>query len=172
MKWLNCEKMKLLLIVFVFMFVLGGGIVKADFIWARKADMPTMRYDFSTSVVGGKIYAFGGDGATTRVDEYNPVTDTWTRKADMPTPRSMGLSTCVVNDKIYLFGGETSSARSKVEVYDPATDTWAEQTELPSPRVSPVASVVDGTIYTIGGISSELGYRTNSRSSRCSRSGT
>ncbi len=45
-----------------------------------------------------------------------------------------------------------------MEVYDPATDTWAEQTELPSPRVSPVASVVDGIIYTIGGKSSELGY--------------
>jgi len=152
MKWLNGYKMRLMLVGFVAAMVLGIGSAKADYIWKRKADMPTTRYGHSTSVVNGKIYAFGGAGALTRVDEYDPATDTWTRKADMPTARR-GCSTCVVNEKICVIGGgggPSGGAIATVEVYDPATDTWAEQTEVPTPRGDPVLGVVDGVIYVIG----------------------
>ena len=33
MKWLNCKKMKVLLVVFVAAIVLGGGNANADFIF-------------------------------------------------------------------------------------------------------------------------------------------
>ena len=91
--------------------------------WTPKADMPTGRTYFSTSVVNGKIYAIGGLTTGTNhlspVEEYDPVTDTWTRKADMPTARS-GLTTSAVNGKIYAIGGYVGGGApvSTVEEYD------------------------------------------------------
>jgi len=157
---LNCKKMRLVLVGYLAVIVIRGGIVKADFTWTQKTEMPIKRTDHSTSVVAGKIYVIGGWNAIgewnpqwealTRVDEYDPITDTWTRKADMPTVRG-DTSTCVVNDKIYVFGDLEDEPVPVVEVYDPATDTWAEQTELPTKRLRCTTSVVDGVIYVIGG---------------------
>ena len=94
--------------------------------WRPKADMPTARTLFSTSVVNGRVYAIGGftsglGGRFSTVEEYDPATDTWTRKAGMPTPRSM-LTTSVVNGKIYAIGGSIGNgpnAIATVEEYDP-----------------------------------------------------
>jgi N-acetylneuraminic acid mutarotase len=152
MKQLNDYRMRIVFVGFVTAIGLGGGSAKANDTWLRKNDMSTTRYLLSTSVVDGKIYAIGGAGGLTRVDEYNPVTDTWTNKADMST-EMYSASTCVVNGMIYVMGGESIGGEpvSMVQVYDPTTDTWAEQTELPTQRVWFSTSVVDDKIYVIGG---------------------
>ncbi len=125
--------------------------------WTSKADMPTSRLCFSTSVVNGKIYAIGGgysiEGPHTGiVEEYNPVTDTWTRKVDMPTGR-IGHAASVVNGKIYVFGGDVRAevSCSTVEEYDPATDTWAARAAMPIKRTFLCSCAVDGKIYVFGG---------------------
>jgi N-acetylneuraminic acid mutarotase len=124
--------------------------------------MPTGRWELSTCVVDGKIYAIGGAGpewqALGSVEEYDPATDTWTTKSEMPTARQ-GLSTNVVNGKIYAIGGGVSNSESygsvetysTVEEYDPATDTWTTKSEMPTSRGFHSANVVDGKIYIIGG---------------------
>jgi len=133
--------------------------------WTTKAEMPTGRWNLSTSVVDGKIYAIGGAGpvyeALSTVEVYDPVTDTWMAKSPMPTARE-GLSTSIVNGKIYAIGGlsGTSSSRmtvdvfSAVEEYDPATDTWSVKSPMPTARAHHYAHVVAGKIYIIGGASS------------------
>ena len=40
-----------------------------------------------------------------KVEMYDPETDTWEQRADMPTPRS-AVSTSVVDGKIFVIGGE------------------------------------------------------------------
>jgi len=75
--------------------------------WTQKADMPTARWGLSTSVVDGRIYAFGGIGSFKKVEEYDPATDTWTEKTDMPTGRVF-LASSAVDRKIYVIGGENS----------------------------------------------------------------
>jgi N-acetylneuraminic acid mutarotase len=134
----------------------------ADGIWTTMADMPTGRWELSTCVVDGKIYAIGGAGpvfqALRTVEVYDPATDTWTTKSEMPTARQ-GLSTSVVNGKIYAIGGGAASSASyasietfsTVEEYDPATDTWTAKSEMPTARLCHHASVVNGRIYIIGG---------------------
>ncbi len=136
----------------------------AEDTWTTKADMPTVRWELSTCVVDGKIYAIGGAGpvyqALRTVEVYNPATDTWTTKSEMPTARQ-GLSTSVVNGRIYAIGGSASSSSgystssvknfSTVEEYDPETDTWATKSEMPTARGYHSANVVDGRIYVIGG---------------------
>ena len=82
--------------------------------WTEKADMPTVRSDFSTCVVDGKIFVIGGslrleiheygDLSLSTVEMYDPETDTWEGKANMPTVRS-NVSVSVVDGKIYAIGG-------------------------------------------------------------------
>ena len=127
--------------------------------WSTKADMPTARVWFSTSVVEGKIYAIGGALVTreplSTVEVYDPTTDTWTTKTPMPTARAAHAA-AVVDGIIYVIGGGTVSAQpggfSVVEAYDPATDTWTRKADIPAPRASLSTSGVGGKIYAIGGI--------------------
>ena len=136
--------------------------VAADGIWTKRADMPTGRWELSTCVVDGKIYAIGGAGpvwqALGSMEEYDPTTDTWTTKSEMPTARQ-GLSTSVVDGKIYAIGGGAASSSSynsvetysTVEEYDPAPDIWTTKSPMPTARGFHSANVVDGKIYVIGG---------------------
>ena len=128
--------------------------------WTTKEPMSTARGGLGVAVVNGKIYAIGGSNNETQLgvtEEYNPVTDTWTAKASMPTPRS-GFAIAVYQNKIYCIGGMTGDSENFVsgitgitEVYDPATDKWATKAPMPTPRADLCASVVNGTIYCIGG---------------------
>ena len=140
--------------------------------WTRKADMPTARIGFATSVVNGKVFVIGGniqlkrgefgDLSVSRVEMYDPKTDTWERKSDMPTARS-GVSVSVVDGKIYAIGGtktktiqaprgfsSESEELATVEMYDPVTDTWTQKSDMPSPKKT-MTCVVNGKIYAIGG---------------------
>jgi N-acetylneuraminic acid mutarotase len=126
-----------------------------------KTDMPTSRHVHRACAVNEKIYVMGGitsvgcDFPITKVEEYDPSTDTWDpTKTDMPTPReSFGLS--AVDGKIYAIGGQAnncSSYLSVVEEYDPSTDTWdPTKTDMLTPRGGLSTSVVNGKIYAIGG---------------------
>ena len=140
--------------------------------WTQKADMPTVRSDFSTCVVDGKIFVIGGslrlkmdeygEQSISTVEMYDPKTDTWEGKANMPTVRS-NVSVSVVDGRIYAIGGSKlkkyqvprgfgieSEELPTVEMYDPATDTWTQKTDMPTPRKTKTC-VVDGKIYAVGG---------------------
>jgi N-acetylneuraminic acid mutarotase len=143
--------------------------------WTRRADMPTPRNALSAAVVDGKVYAIGGWGydrprggwesidptATgqdfSRVEVYDPETDTWTTRADMPTPRSH-MTVSALGGKIYAIGGGARIVAGRsgewlqlLEVYDTATNRWARAADLPTPRSVMSSSVVDGRIYVMGG---------------------
>jgi N-acetylneuraminic acid mutarotase len=163
MKWLKGYRIRLMLVGVVAAIVLGGGRAHADFTWARRSDLPVKNMQPSTSIVGGKIYVIGGWHAIgewnpqwqalTRVDVYDPTTDTWTRKADMPTGRGH-TNACVVDGKIYVIGGDSGPGFSSiptVEVYDPVTDTWTQKADMTSRRYWFSTCAVDGIIYVIGG---------------------
>ena len=143
--------------------------------WTRKANMPTPRSYFSTSVVNGKIFAIGGEvqmkkgefgeRALSKVEMYDPETDTWEQRTAMPTPRSAAAAS-VVDGKIYAIGGEQTEKIKRytgyvnkievlptVEMYDPSTDTWTQKADMPTPRSYLSTSVMDGKIYAIGGTS-------------------
>ena len=128
--------------------------------WTTKTSMPTPRGYLSASAVDGIIYVIGGISSiasgttvTSKVEAYNPKTDTWTEKADMKTARG-GLSACVVDGIIYAIGGTITgiSICKTVEAYDPATDTWTIKADMPTARSGLTTFVIDGKIYAVGGV--------------------
>ena len=150
----------------------GDSLGPATLQWTRKADMPTARIGFATSVVNGKVFVIGGsaqlemdefgDTSLSTVEMYDPKTDTWERKSDMPTARS-GVSVSVVDGKIYAVGGSKikriqmprgfsseSEELATLEMYDPITDTWTQKADMPTPKKT-MTCVVNGKIYAIGG---------------------
>jgi N-acetylneuraminic acid mutarotase len=129
--------------------------------WSQNGDMPTPRGAGFSSVVDGKIYVFGGYGASQSVDEYDPSTDTWTVKSGMPTARHAHC-TSALDGKIYVIGGYVPGVPgypglASVEVYDPAADAWTTAPDMPTGRFGPRSCVVDGAIYVIGGIGRWVG---------------
>lgn len=132
--------------------------------WTRKANLPKGRGAGSCATVNGVIYFAGGgytgatgtDQAVSKVEAYDPATDTWTTKAPMRTVRGM-FATSVMNGKIYAIGGcngaYDSSERSSMEAYDPATDTWWTMPNMQVKRKALASAVVNGEIYAIGGVS-------------------
>ena len=78
----------------------------------------------------GEFYVFGGEtlndpDATaehvyTRVDVYNPVTNTWRAEAPMPNPRH-GISPVLFQGFMFLAGGGTHSGNSQSNVFDAFT---------------------------------------------------
>jgi N-acetylneuraminic acid mutarotase len=100
--------------------------------------MPIARVFPSASVLNGRIYVLGSARpvinprpATSRVDVYDPVTDTWEQGASMPTARG-DLASATVNGKIYAIGGLTGitwddpgTVYATVEEFAPAPDAEA-----------------------------------------------
>ncbi len=130
--------------------------------WSKAAPFPEPSEEVYGISVGGKLYVFGGLGpewtAKGLVYEYDPETDKWTKKKNMPLP-SHHVAVAELNGKIYVMGGfvkPQSGPTAWVPIdnaweYDPANDSWKALAPLPSKRGSPVAAVVNGKIYVLGG---------------------
>lgn len=112
------------------------------------APMPIPRNHVSSVVLGGKIYALGGQfshdcGGVDQVycHVYDPVANTWTRLTDIPSPRSHTEMGCfAVDGKIYLVGGQGPSgvAQNTVLAFNPSTNgglgSWSTMSALTLPN--------------------------------------
>lgn len=113
--------------------------------WRTRASLPHPRWELGASVVGGRIYAIGGNRGTAVSDNdmYDPALDRWMAKRPMSNRRQRPVVT-VVGGKIYVLTGyDLSSPIPGVfspanEVYDPATDTWTDLAPVPLPNTRAV----------------------------------
>ena len=137
--------------------------------WSTRSPMPTPRFGATASAVNGSCYVIGGsqeqpggeETAIATVEEYNPKTDTWRARAPLSQARTIGGSAAVDN-KIYVFGGIQSfedepPVLASVEIYDPASNSWTSGADMPTPRVAMGVAALNGSIYTVGGITSGFG---------------
>jgi len=123
--------------------------------WRARSQMPAPRGRFAQAVVDGKILVIGGlteEGASDRVERYDPSLDRWDRLA--PKPTAIGnVGAAVLDGLIYVPGGcdEANHVRDVLEVYDLRADTWSVGASLPASLCSyAIASVEDG-FYLFGG---------------------
>ena len=102
---------------------------------------------------GDKLYVLGGAGSESRLQIYDPWTDSWSLGTDLPFPTE-AAGAVALDDKIYLLGGLSGGAPTdQAAAYDPATDSWQTLTLMPGMR-SHAACSTDGTrIFAFGGFS-------------------
>ncbi|MEP6594969.1 MAG: carbohydrate-binding protein [Ginsengibacter sp.] len=113
------------------------------------APLPVKRNHFGTAVLGGKIYAIGGqfghdcDGGLDKQYShvYNPSTDTWTELPLLPAPRShIEGGTFAIDGKIYLVAGQGTYgvSQNKVTIFDPngnnGAGSWTDDNNLTLPK--------------------------------------
>ena len=130
--------------------------------WYKMASVPDGRNHLSAAVVGGKLYAIGGQfhhNGTNKVDlalvhEYDPYTNTWTRKADIPKVTSHHEpGTFTYDGKIVITGGTswTYGHYNNIRQYDPFTNTWVDLPPMPYKAIAPNAKLIGNKMYLQGG---------------------
>ena len=62
--------------------------------WETKADLITGRSCHSLEVIGGDLYAVGGDHGVTSVEKYNLQADSWSTVAGMALPEQFSWGAC------------------------------------------------------------------------------
>lgn len=119
--------------------------------------------DTSASVIGDKIYIFGGEDDelsnegfdyATSLDIFNTKTNSWERGSDCPLPRQ-DTATVALGTDIYLLGGQGANAddapTDHVLIYHTATDSWSEGPALPYTWEHPLGIELEGKMYLMTG---------------------
>ena len=135
--------------------------------WQPGVPLPMPRGHLASAVVGGRIYAIGGQQRhdTDPVDldvvtAYDPARAAWSAVASLPTPRShFEGATFVHHGRIVIVGGRNNTrwrplnrvALADVTTYDPATDAWTELPALPLALQSTCGQVIDGRLIVTNG---------------------
>ncbi len=135
--------------------------------WREGAATPSEMLEPAAAVVGGKLYVFGGFvttaranefPATTRVNVYDPATDTWSRAGDMPLAVTHAHAV-VVDDEVWFAGGfvgdDPGVATATVRRYRPDDDRWLDGPRLPRPVAGGTLAVIGRTLHYVGGFAAD-----------------
>ena len=101
----------------------------------------------TASIVDGKIYYIGGEGAENSVAIYDIYHDSWSMGENTLGSR-FNHSAVVHNGKIYLIGGE--GADSCFEIYDPATNSSVRGENPDTNVIKDSAVVYNDRLYGVG----------------------
>jgi len=128
--------------------------------WHTAEPLLTPLQEHAVVVLDGQAVVIGGFeppfNTTTRVEAYDPVSDSWSSLADLPD-KVHHAQAAVVDGSVYLLGtleGLTMSAVAVAWVLDPGAQSWAEITPLPAgfERGGGAAVALDGRIHVVGGL--------------------
>ena len=105
--------------------------------WNPKANLITPRNYSTATVVNDKIYVIGGKSSpsgdcenfASRVEEYDPITDTWTERAKTPNGGLRAHSAQTLYGHVYVFGGGANRSCPPISlptmyVYNPHHDLF------------------------------------------------
>jgi len=118
------------------------------------ATLPTPRAFHSAIVYDSRLYIFGGLGGTgsiflTSLIAYDFASGQWEEIASAPDSR-ISAQAVLVNNQVYFLGG-LGTLSSNAFVYHPETQTIVAQDWNLGGRVGFCASVVDNSVYLLGG---------------------
>ncbi len=129
--------------------------------WIEKSPLPNPRNHFAGVVLGGKIYAIGGQHLEGIAREYvadlhvyDSEKDMWEEKTPMPFGNShIGAATFELGGQIITIGGITEGQQliSSVLLYDPKADNWEYLNAVPEDIQAAVAGVIGNEIYMTTG---------------------
>lgn len=133
--------------------------------WTQKADMPDIKAQGVSGVIGGKIYTACGykNTASPNVNyvvkatyEYDPVANTWATKANSTYAHTVVCSGGSANGtSLFVFGsGEVDPPNNEAEKYTPSSNTWSnitDSTNTLASSYSPLLYNANGNIYVGSG---------------------
>lgn len=130
--------------------------------WITGMPMPDATADYSSAVVGNRIYVIGGLSSIPRSNInqiYDPSTDSWSKGTLSPSGIrycASGATTGVnASKRIYVFGPTmnlwTGESAASVRVYDPTTGGWTTGANMSFRRFDFAVAVVNDSLYAIGG---------------------
>jgi len=125
--------------------------------WTAAASAPGVRNGLGSFVLGGKIYAVGGEQSpsgsfTNTVHRYDPVGDGWKQLKPFPTKAWDPL--CVVScGTAYVMGGRRGYGRTyrHVYAYDAGKDSWSRKADMPKSVMCSGIESCGGKLYVFGG---------------------
>jgi N-acetylneuraminic acid mutarotase len=125
------------------------------------APMHEPRSSMGVGVLGGLLYAVGGDSGDVylaSVEAYHPGTNTWTLVAPMSVNR-VNLGVGVLGGLLYAAGGYDMDRNflASVEAYNPATNSWALVAPMSVGREGLGVGVLGGMLYAVGGFNIDVG---------------
>jgi N-acetylneuraminic acid mutarotase len=147
-----------------------SGAVAQDASATSLADLPQPITSFGATIVGGKVYAYGGHtgGAHSYANEdqfhqlvrLDPRGDrTWETLTE--GPRVQGNALVGYKNNVLLVGGFSAEnakgeksrlvSQSETLLWDGASQRWVELPNLPEPRSSMDATVLGNTLFVVGG---------------------
>ncbi|UCG34220.1 MAG: hypothetical protein JSU68_06205 [Phycisphaerales bacterium] len=131
----------------------GGGA------WRAFARPPVPFHEAGAVVLNNLLYYVGGrlpDGPIATLYSYDPSSDSWRDHSSHPGTPVDHMQAVAIGNYIYAIGGTTEFPGPSVTGtyrYDPATDSWITRANLPRSQGVMGCGVVNGKIYTIGGLS-------------------
>ena len=123
--------------------------------WSSRARMLSPRARLAATALNGWVYTIGGDtgdGISSDVAAYDPLSNTWQLGAPKPTAVS-NIGAVAVDERIYVPGGmlDDGQVTDILEAYDPADDEWTTLRPLPQPACAYALATLDDRIYLFGG---------------------
>jgi hypothetical protein len=104
-------------------------------------------------MMGGNPNGYAGTNVT-RMQRYDPITQTWSNRASLPTAVGW-IHGSYVNGKVYVIGGmdNGSGAPKSNQCYDVASNSWSAAAEIPRADLAGLEAVYDNRlIYVMGGM--------------------
>jgi hypothetical protein len=123
--------------------------------WETREPLPVARTEVAAAVAGGRIVVAGGflaDGSTSsRVDAYDPATDTWRPLPDLP--RAVNHAAAAADrGRIYVLGGYSPGLGPQRSVRVLDRGRWRTLPPMPYPRGAAAAAVAGRRLYVVGGV--------------------
>lgn len=131
--------------------------------WQPLASMPEPRCHHSGAVLGGEVWAVGGQLGhdsnpqdTRWVHAYDPGTDSWRQGPLLPEARShFEPGTFVENGNLYIAAGKDLTTGRDILAdmleLDPVLGVWSYLPPLPNPRYGAGVQLLNGRIYAANG---------------------
>jgi N-acetylneuraminic acid mutarotase len=121
--------------------------------WDEIEALPTRRGAVGAAVLGGKIYAAGGQSGSpsfTDFAAFDPDQGSWEPLPAMPTARNH-LAAAAAGGFFYALSGRAGGLRPEVERYDPVARSWKAMAPIPTPRGGIAAAAIGTSIFVFGG---------------------
>jgi outer membrane protein assembly factor BamB len=120
--------------------------------WSTGTPLPAPNHTFGAVVYDGEIWAIGGrrgEEVLTDVWIYNPETERWRPGPELPEPMEL-VGAATSGDEIHAVWEST------YQIYDRGTGEWRSGPRPLVTRHGLKAFAVDGSLYTIGGCTTDL----------------